>query len=588
LFKSMKWKLVAMFVLLIISVMMMVGTFLFKTVSGFYHSDFNNQMTTAFQNEFVKQLQGSVSSDMPVSKIKDVLNAFSGTLGIDSFRNYYILNSFGDFVDGTDIEGGKSLEKSPNVIAAMTGKTGDKVSEGLPYMDFAYPVIGDKVVKYIVYIKQMNEELNGIIWKMLTIILQALGLGIIISILLGVFLSYTITTPISNLTKKAERIAAGDFEHTIEVKSKDELGELTNTFNYMANVLNDTLEEIASEKNKMETILQNMSDGVIAFSLEGNVIHINAAAKSMLGQNDTVEASFDNIFKERCADISMGDIIYLSTEKSHLRQIEIDGKYINAVFAPFYVEKDKIGGVTVVLHDVTQQQKLENARREFVANVSHELRTPLTTVKTYSETLLEGSEDKETTNQFLSVINSEADRMTRLVKDLLMLSRLDYGKSDWKKTRFSLDKLASEVVEKLRLEAETKGLEINYSSITDIPDFFGDRDRIEQVIINIVSNAIKYTPNGGKIDIFSGHLYDHIYLKIKDTGLGIPKKDLPRIFERFYRVDKARSREHGGTGLGLAIAKEIATAHGGDINITSEYGKGTEVIIKFILKKDES
>ena len=226
------------------------------------------------------------------------------------------------------------------------------------------------------------------------------------------------------------------------------------------------------------------------------------------------------------------------------------------------------------------------SRREFVANVSHELRTPLTTIKSYSETIQAYAASEEE-KKFLDVIIREVDRMTRIVKDLLTLSSLDSNKFTANFEYCSLDELLREVVDKMSMDALRHKHIIEYFPSTSIPDIYADRDRIEQVITNIVSNAIKYTPDGGNIQMFAGCLYNEVYIKIKDNGIGINKEDLPRVFERFYRVDKARSREHGGTGLGLAIAKNFVELHGGTIKITSKAGKGTEVLIKLPIPKKE-
>ena len=221
-----------------------------------------------------------------------------------------------------------------------------------------------------------------------------------------------------------------------------------------------------------------------------------------------------------------------------------------------------------------------------MANVSHELRTPLTTIKSYSETIQAYAASEEE-KKFLDVIIREVDRMTRIVKDLLTLSSLDSKKFTANFEYFSLDELLREVVDKMSMDALRHKHIIEYFPSTSIPDIYADRDRIEQVITNIVSNAIKYTPDGGNIQMFAGCLYNEVYIKIKDNGIGINKEDLPRVFERFYRVDKARSREHGGTGLGLAIAKNFVELHGGTIKITSKAGKGTEVLIKLPIPKKE-
>jgi two-component system sensor histidine kinase VicK len=250
------------------------------------------------------------------------------------------------------------------------------------------------------------------------------------------------------------------------------------------------------------------------------------------------------------------------------------------LFAPYADEAEKNGGTVVVMQDITEQTKLDMARREFVANVSHELRTPITTIKSYAETILDMAQEDTPETNFIRVIEQEADRMTRIVTDLLTLSKLDNSaKTAMDKKVFNLSELVGSVVEKLKINANNLGLTLSYKQEGDTSAFFGDKDRMEQVITNIVSNAVKYTPSGGNVEVVCSAKYTEAVVCVSDNGIGIPEKDLPRIFERFYRVDKARSRESGGTGLGLAIAKELVEMHGGRINIKSREGKGTSVII---------
>lgn len=596
-FKSIQWKLVVMFVLLVISVMIVVGTVLMYNVDSFYHRSFVEKVGNVLSDKTgglmpdvnkIMMNSSNESQQTLVEKLNQLLHSYEGMLGINyPSRNYYIL----DGNTGTVLEGPASesyVYKSSNVISALNGKPGNARSTEGQYMDYAVPIINNGKVAYIIYISDNKEELKSVQGMISMIVLQAILFGFLISLILGYLFSNTITKPIASLTFKAEKMAAGDFEHRIEVKSEDEIGKLTNTFNFMAKELKHTLEEIAREKNKVETILLYMTDGVMAFDLSGKAIHINPAAKRMMGIDRIEEVDFDRFFKAIAADITLGDLIYLDHWKNVEREIDINDIHIKAYFAAFKIEKDKSGGVIVVLQDVTEQQKLEASRREFVANVSHELRTPITTIKSYTETLLDGAlEDKETATHFLTVVNNESDRMTRLVKDLLLLSKLEHTETAWMKTTFSLKQLIEEVVEKLSFEAKSFGHSLTFALTTEIPDIYADKDRIEQVIINIISNAIKYTPSGGRISVFAGCIYNEVYIKIVDNGVGIPKEDVPRIFERFYRVDKARSRELGGTGLGLAIAQEIIQAHHGSISIESEQGKGTEVIIKLPAPQEE-
>ncbi len=580
--KSIQWKLVIMFVMLVVSVMIVVGTFMLYSVSKFYHKDFINQMDKVFtQENFVLN---NINPEQLASKLK----TFSVQLGIDSYRNFFILNKVGQVLDSSG-QADANLEPTENVINAMNGKIGKKYNLYFDYVDYAVPVFFSGMsneAEYIVYIKDNKQELREMTSEINNIILQALLFGLAISIILGFLLSNTITAPISLLTQKAQKIADGDFEHIIEVKSNDEIGRLTNTFNYMAIELKQKLEEVAGEKNKMDAIFQHMADGVMAFNNEGVIIHINPAAKKMLGIKYDQIIVFNEYFGSNNVNVTLKQVLKLKRNETLEKDIDVNGLYLKANFAIFNIEKGKVGGAVVVLQDITKQQKLEMVRREFVANVSHELRTPLTSIKSYAETLLDGAlEDSEIATQFLQVINNESDRMTRLVRDLLILSKLDYQQTQWEKTDFCFFELIREVINKLSLTAKNRGQTLVNSIDASLPKIFADRDKIEQVMTNIVANALKYTQTGGEITVSAEYIKGMLYVGIKDNGMGIPKDDLPRIFERFYRVDKARSRELGGTGLGLAIAKEIVKEHNGDITIQSELGVGTTVTIALPVKE---
>ena len=290
--------------------------------------------------------------------------------------------------------------------------------------------------------------------------------------------------------------------------------------------------------------------------------------------------SFDELFKELDIDIRIGDLLYVKQDTPIEKIVSLGSKYIRFAFATI-TNDEKPDGVLVVLHDITNQEKLELSRREFVANVSHELRTPLTTVKSYAETLMDTPfNDTKVQNRFLGVIAQEADRMTRIVRDLLTLSKLDEKRPDPEPLELiNLKSFVSGIAERMSISAKEKKQTLTYKQMNRVDDFLGKRDKLEQVIINIISNAIKYTPEGGTIKVYSGKIYSDIYIKVTDNGIGIPKENLPRIFERFYRVDKARSRDTGGTGLGLAISKQMIEEMGGSITLTSEANVGTEVTI---------
>lgn len=580
--RSLRMKLVMILVILILALMTVIGAFLINGVGNFYISEFYVQMEQTFSQDFISQLQrlAQQSQDTP-REMKELLMAQSG-LGIDiSGRNVYILSPTGDVLTASDQE--TSVEVTANILTAMNGEIGQDSSITSGYMDLAVPIKTDSG-SYIVYVRDSKATVDKLTGQVLNIILQALALGLVICLVLSFLLAQILITPIRALTIGTRQVAAGDFSQRLEVTSRDEIGVLTRNFNYMSQVLRDTLSEVENERNKLSTLFLHMTDGVVAFSPAGLVIHSNPAASQMLSRPMDPTTSFQDLFAE---DAAFDQILTLKRPQYLEAQKTVGERELELFMAPYSADQAP-GGVMVVIHDVTEQRRSEQARREFVANVSHELRTPLTNIKSYAETVIAAGDElpPELHNNFMGVIVSEADRMTRIVQDLLTLSKIDYGKMEMNVSRFSFSKAVRSVYEAVALNAESHGHTLTFSCEENMPDVDGDRERIEQVIMNIVSNAIKYTPDGGKIAITAATSGRNVFVRISDNGIGIPEKDLPRLFERFYRVDKARSRESGGTGLGLSIAKEILNQHKGDIRIESVYGEGTDVTITLPAARD--
>ena len=433
------------------------------------------------------------------------------------------------------------------------------------------------------YIEQMRQ--TNITSLIIAGVVFVVG-GILIAIVLSRFVIY----PINKLIKSAEKITEEEKkkiphkeEHKKAKSKKNEAANIENVLGVMTTELKEKLSEVSTQKNQIETILLHMTDGIIAFNMEGEIILINPAAKKFLSIGPE-DITFDDIFAKFKLGINMEKIIYLENWTSTEQRIQVEDKYMNVFFAPFKNESDRPNGVIAVIQDITEHVKLDNMQKEFVADVSHELKTPITSIMGYADTLLEGEYDKETQDKFLNVIASEARRMARLVTDLLTLSRYDNNKNKVRKVSFDLGELVKKCQDKLAIEIKKKNHTVNSFVTADVPPVFADKDDIERVILNILTNSIKYTPEGGEIKIYVGFVYNDAYIKIFDNGIGIPEEDLSRIFERFYRVDKARTREMGGTGLGLSIAKEILDKNGGSIDIKSTVGQGTEVVIRIPTK----
>jgi len=578
-------KLMLIMTLLIVSLMTVVGAFLVNSVSGFYLNQFYAQMQDVFQKdtEFFHDLEtAGADEEDGVEQIEQMLRTYTGNLGVDGqTRNYYLLDgATGAYLTGSAGSGdSENLPMTHNLSTALLGEVGDESDISLGYMDVAIPITrGGR--DYVIYIKDTKQNVQSLTSQLVTLILEALAFGIAISVLLSFLLSKTLITPIERLTEGAEEVAEGDFSHRIEVDSKDEIGVLTATFNDMAKQLKSTLQEVESERNKLDTLFLHMTDGVVAFSQKGEIIQSNPAAEVLLGTPLPIggQVTYDALFGDLAPlrEVLSGETDVFTDAR------ELDGRSLELLVAPFDRDHQDQAGVLVVIHDVTERHKTEEMRKEFVANVSHELRTPLTNIHSYAETLVDnaGALPPDTERNFLSVILSESDRMAHIVQDLLTLSRFDSGRSELNLTTFSLGEAMESLVSANRMEAQRHSHTLTLTLEPDLPQITADRERLTQVMMNVVSNAIKYTPDGGTIQVSAGRVEDRVWLEVADNGIGIPEPDRGRIFERFYRVDKARSRESGGTGLGLSIAKEIVDQHRGTIGIVDRPGPGLTIRVE--------
>ena len=584
-FRSLHMKLVLIMVLLILSLMTVVGAFLINSVASFYLNDFYSQMQEVFADEdlYYDMTTPTDNELNSAAALQRVLDAASGTLGVDGHnRNYYILDGVtGKYLTGSNADGNTLLDKTPNLLTALTrGEVGSRSDITASYMDVAVPIErGGR--DFIVYIYDNRATIQDLNSQLVVLIMQALIFGLIISVLLSLLLAKTMIGPIERLTVGAHRVAEGDFSHKIEVASRDEIGVLTNTFNNMAHQLQETIHQVETERNKLGTLFLRMTDGVVAFSADGGVIQKNPAAEEMLGRAISEQDRYGALF----GDIAPLDDVLAIHQPDYLEgEREENGRVLEFFLAPF--SQESLGGVLVLIHDVTTQRRNEEMRREFVANVSHELRTPLTNIRSYAETLSDnaGELPPDMEKNFLGVILNESDRMTHIVQDLLTLSRFDSGRSELNLTRFSFSTALRDLYQAVVLEAQRHNHTLTLNVPENLPEIRADRERVVQVMMNVASNAIKYTPDGGKIEIRAGQAGDKVWMEVDDNGIGIPAEDRGRIFERFYRVDKARSRESGGTGLGLSIAKEIIAQHGGTIALVDKDTPGLTIRVELLVE----
>ncbi|MCL6451061.1 MAG: cell wall metabolism sensor histidine kinase WalK [Acetobacteraceae bacterium] len=579
--RSIQWKLVLVFTLLILLAMELVGVYLFQSLERYYLRELSSNLVPQAQvlaGLLERYLGGSPSLD----QVDELVAQFARLSGVE----VTVLDHRGLVLSGS---GGGAVLRGEQLVQAeitraLSGSRGEAIrvdpDAGRRRLYLAVPIRSRGAVVGAVYLSASLERVYLTLGDVRVILLGATLLALGVAVTLGFATSRTITGPIREVTSQAAQMAAGDFDRRIAVRSPDEIGKLGEMFNYLAGRLKQTLGEISQEKGKLEAVLTHMADGILAVDRSGRVVLTNPAAASLLGVGEAEIAGRALEDVPAVSALSGPARATLAGETGLTRELRLDGpapRVLEAHFAPLRWDGE-VAGLVIVLHDVTEKERLERLRREFVANVSHELRTPLTTVKSYLETLLDGAaDDPALRSRFLEVASQEANRMVRLVSDLLRLSQLDHGVRRWELAPVDVLRVMEGAVGKLELEAKRKRLTVTVGCPRPLPPIPADRDGIEQVFLNILANAVEFTPPGGAISIVLGPVEQGVEVRVSDTGIGIPERDLPRVFERFYRVDKARSRGLGGSGLGLSIAKEIVDAHGGHIGIQSRVGEGTVV-----------
>lgn len=594
-YRSLYFKIILIMVVFIIAVMCVVGTILLNSIMNYYNDEFHDQMEENLSEgrQLNLYLSDAVSDRDSRSyaelseELEQITVPWLSKLGIDDFRTLYLLTPENTVLYCTAGDTVSAPELTPNLLSVMNTGGDARSTEGTAadYMDYAVR-IGKGDDACIAYVIDTQEEVREINWILFSIIVQAVLIGFVIAVLLAFLLSKAIAGPIQQLDRGVRTIASGDFSQKLEVTSQDEIGTLTRNFNRMSTVLKNTLDEVQSERGKLQTVFSCLKDAVITFSADGKVLNINESAITLFGDRYDENFNFRTLIDmlvDTDARFRDSDLKEAELEKTEvLHNIVFRDKVLEISFGRItYSDGDCLReGAIAVIHDITERYALDTAQREFVANVSHELRTPLTSIKGACETILEHPElPEELRKNFLSMAVTESDRMTRIVQDLLVLSRLDNRRTRWQVSEYSINDSLAHLCKVLHAEADKHRHALVFDEDKNAGTLCADREKIEQVIINIISNSIKYTRDGGVIRVAAHGDENSIEVIVRDNGIGIPEEDLAHIFERFYRVEKSRTLETGGTGLGLAIAKEIALAHGGDIEICSKLGVGTTVTL---------
>ncbi|MEK8128972.1 cell wall metabolism sensor histidine kinase WalK [Paenibacillus filicis] len=608
-FQSIQAKLIIIYLLMIMIAMQLIAAYFTQTLETSLTKDYIDNMNRQArllaqyaETYLVDQTQDTPKgggNERETKRTYADLNQVVNSLFARTQAEIQVIDGNG-LVVTTSLETNKSVIGSKNTQTEVTrALQGIKENQrtftdpgGIRKLVIAKPV--GSGTKYIgaIYIVASMEEVYNTMNRINRFFITGTLIALAMTAVLGVMLSATITNPIKALTKQAGRVAEGRFDEQVRIMGKDELGQLGQTFNFMMERLQEALTLNEEEKEKLASILANMNDGLIATDDNGRVIVINRRAKQLLKVNE------DTTLGMPLAEL-LGftpDIVrQLESSEDHsallhfFHEEEDDPLFVRVTYTTIHSKGRGAAGTIAVLQDVTGQEKLEQSRREFVANVSHELRTPLTTIKSYLEALEDGAlEEPQLAGKFVGVAHNETERMIRLVNDLLQLSRLDSRRVTIAKEKTEVAEMLDEVADRFSFQLEQRNIAVEVTVEPGVRSIMLDRDRIDQVLDNLVSNSIKYTPEGGHIKIHAGSPDTaRLEISVQDDGIGIPRKDLSRIFERFYRVDKARSRAMGGTGLGLSIAREIVKAHGGSIQLDSELGQGTKVTFTLPYHQEE-
>jgi len=527
--------------------------------------------------------------------------SFSGNL--DDFCKHYkkitgarvtLIDSDGKVIGDSD-EPSEHMENHadrPEIKEANISGTGSSIrfSHTLNHDQFYFALlINDGQKKYL----RLSMPLNEIIKSVNEIRYRIISVSLLISfiaLMVGLIQTRKVTKTIEEIAEFSKDVAEGNFKRRLFLNAKDELGQLGMNISKMAEELHKRLKQSEDEKKKVEAIIHNLSDGLVFADLKGKIMMHNNSIKELFGINSTIEGKTLLEAFRKPELMEMIDIVADKDDRIS-KELAISSPkelFIVATASPFHSFEDprKLSGVVLTFHDITRLRKLEEVRKDFVANVSHEIKTPITAIQGFAETLLDGAiDDRENARKFLETIKANSERLNCLVNDLLTLSGIELGDIAIKKTDVNLVDIINHVIETLSEKANSKGLYLKQEISSDIINIKADRDRLIQILMNLVDNGIKFTNSGGIIIKIqhSKSIQDEAKrypeIIVEDTGIGIPSKYLSRLGERFYRVDKARSRELGGTGLGLAIVKHLVKAHGWEMRIESIEGQGTKVHI---------
>jgi two-component system phosphate regulon sensor histidine kinase PhoR len=580
LFRSIQWRITIPFVLLVLVIMGVLGVYLASSTRSSQLDSLRSQLESEARITAEASQPGFLSPDGTKN-----LEALAKKLGEQIDARVTIIARDGTVL-GDSEQDPASMENHatrPEVMDALSAGLGESTRYSTTLeqrmMYVAVPVSYDGEVLGVARVSLPLDAVESVVRRVTVSIIIAMAAATVLVILAAWLIARFTTRPIRKLTAASRRITSGELGQKIAIEARDEVGELAHAFNEMSARLKELVETISEDRARMATILDNMADGVIMTDAEGNISLANQTAARLFNIKDAENKPLI----EAVRDYEVDEVLKLCLRTAKTQSVQYESgtsrRYLRAIAVPI-----AHSGVLLLFQDLTSLRDLQTTRRELIGNISHEFRTPLAGIKAMVETLHDGAvDDEKTARDFLNRIDSEVDRLTQLVAELTELSRIETGKSELKLEPLNLNNLVEEVTTQLSPQAERRQLAVIKELAAGLPPVPADRARVRQVVLNLLHNAIKFTEPSGKITVTTQKQGDSVTVDIADTGRGIAREDLPHVFERFYKGDKARAGE--GAGMGLAIAKHIIEAHGGDIRVQSEEGKGSTFSFSLPLQK---
>ncbi len=589
-FKRFRRRLTATYIGLIILSMLVLGIFLTYSLEDYFYNNLKTRLKTQalLASRMVEENRGAWN----IPSMENIVDKISSDVG----ARVTVIDKNGRVL-GDSEERAVQMENHlnrPEVQKAIKNNVGTAIRHSATLdTDMMYvAVVIEHDGKYSGFMRLALPltETRQAFSRLWSIMLAAILLAGLLTVLVSLALGKRVTEPVERLTEFARRVSRGDFDSRAEVSSNDEIGELAGALNHMAATIKEKVRLISEGKNRLETVLASMTSGVIFINAKGQVDLVNPAAERFL--SFTGKGSMGVVHDALIKHPELSAIIEQALDSCGTIESEIkierqEETALQVITSPIRDNSGDCIGVVAVLHDITERRKVERMRKDFVGNVSHELKTPVTSIKGFTETLLDGAiNDPETSREFVEIIDKEADRLKRIIQDLLELSKIEGKQIQLNYRPEDLNLIIKNTVHNLSGQIKSKNLKVNFNLPEKDMVASVDRDIVEQVLVNLVDNAVKYTPRGGEITVLVEEKENFVVIRVRDTGIGIPPEDIDRVFERFYRVDKTRSREQGGTGLGLSIVRHLVDIHGGTVGVNSKIGQGTEFF--FTLPKNLS